>query len=125
MDRPICGHLDCGVCAPRVRRFLRVPRARRVDLPGACPPTAAALERHARKFGPAGVAEVAAEFGLTVDLGNARRIERRPTRRRSTGQRDRIADLVARGASVESIAEVEDLSPSRARRLIEDLKGAK
>lgn len=121
MDRPICGHLDCGVCVPRVRRFLRAPRAGRADLPGAVVPTTTALEHHARKFGPEGVAEVAAEHGLTVDLSGATTVERRVKRGARRGSLPRqVAELLDRGTSVDGIAEALDLSPSRARRLVNE-----
>jgi len=121
MDRPICGHLDCGVCVARMRRILSVARAPRVDLPGATAPTAAALERHARKFGRAQVAETAAEFGLTVNLGDAKVMEPRAKRGKRRGNVPKqVAELLERGTSVEGIAEALDLSPSRARRLVND-----
>lgn len=121
MDRPICGHLDCGVCVVRMRRFLRPPRAERVDLPGADVPNAKALERHARKFGAEGVAEVAAECDLVVDLAGAVTIERKVKRGRKRGSLPKqVGELLARGATVESIAETLDLSPSRARRLVNE-----
>ena len=121
MDRPICGHLDCGVCVPRMRRFLAPPRTERLALPGASAPTVASLERHARKFGGEQVAEVAAEHGLVVDLGRAATIERRVKRGARRGSLPKaVAELLGRGASVESIAETLDLSPSRARRLVND-----
>lgn len=121
MDRPICGYPDCSTCAPRVRRFLRVPRRGRLDLPGATKPTATALERHARRFGPEQVGEVAADHGLTVNLAGAATIERRVKRGRRRGSLPtQVAELLGRGASVDSIAETLDLSPSRARRLVND-----
>lgn len=121
MDRPICGHLDCGVCVARMRRILRVPRAAHVDLPGATAPTAAALERHAAKFGPAQVAETAVQFGLVVDLKDARPDPHRAKRGKRRGNvQKQVAELLERGTSVEGIAEALDLSPSRARRLVND-----
>src|SRR5689334_2598021 len=104
----------CSECLANLRRHgvtLSAPAPR----PTAAP-TAEALERHARKFGPALVAETAQEFGLTVDV-EAPKVAR--VRRPSLKQR--VAKLVAAGHSVEVIAEVENLSPARARKLVEGL----
>lgn len=72
----------CSNCIDNLARNghkLRVPA--RVSLQVGTRPTVAGLERHAVKFGPAQVAETAAEYGLTVSLAGA--VEpRRPRRRR-------------------------------------------
>lgn len=111
MTRPICG--DCGPCLAATARLLRVPRS--VLMPGPRP-TVAGLERHARKFGPAMVAETAADYGLSVA------VERPKARRRGGGPslKTRVAGYLKEGYSPEVIAELEDISPSRARRLVEE-----
>jgi hypothetical protein len=84
-------------------------------------PTVAALEKHAARFGAEGVAEVAAEHGLVVNLKGAAAVERRVKRGRRRGSLPKqVAELIGRGASVDSIAETLDLSPSRARRLVNE-----
>lgn len=109
---PICG--NCPECLARTNALLHVPRTSL--LPGR--PTVAALERHARKFGPAQVAETAAEHGLSVA------VERDAPRRRTTGPtlRQRVAGYVDADYSAEVIAELEGLSPSRARRLVAEIR---
>lgn len=80
-------------------------------------PTSAQLERHATRFGPEQVAETAAELGLSVTVERPRA----PRKVRGPGLRERVAKLVAAGHGVEAIAEIEDLSPARARRLVEEI----
>jgi hypothetical protein len=79
-------------------------------------PTAAALERHARRFGPDQVGETAAEYGVSVA------ITRPKAQRRIRGMslKERIKGYVARDLSADDIAELEDLTPARAQRLIEE-----
>lgn len=110
---PICG--NCPTCLQRTNALLRVP-ARTATMPGP-KPTAAALERHAQRFGPEQVAETATQYGLSVA------IERPKARRKAGGPglKARVATLVADGYGVDAIAEIEDLSPSRARRLVEEV----
>jgi hypothetical protein len=86
------------------------------SLPGPRP-TAARLERHAERFGPEQVMETAAELGIQVVIQRARQV------RRVSGPslKTRVAALVADGHSVDTIAEMEDLSPARARRLVEEV----
>lgn len=85
-------------------------------LPGA-PPTAAALERHAARFGPAGVAETASEYGLSVSVGRAKR----KRKVRGPSLKKRVAALLADGHDAEVIAEMEDITPGKARRLVAEL----
>lgn len=96
-------------------RFLVALASGGGPLPPGPAPTAAGLERHARRFGPAQVAETAAQYGLSIA------IERPRAARKGGGPslKTRVARLVADGYSVEAIAEVEDLSPARARSLVE------
>lgn len=113
MSRPICG--DCPDCLAKTHRLLRLRRGPSL-LPGPRP-TAAQLERHAARFGPAMVAETAAELGIEVVVER----ERKPRKASGPSLRTRVAQLVADGYSVEAIAEIEDLSPSRARRLVGEI----
>lgn len=107
-----CG--SCPDCLDHTKRVLTPPRPRQVGLTGAKPPTRAALERHGERFGWAGVAEVAAQHGISVT------VPRQAGARGSRGPtlKQRVATMVADGHSADFIAEVEDLSPSRARRLV-------
>jgi hypothetical protein len=84
-------------------------------------PTVASLERHAKRFGPSQVAETAAEWGLSVSL------EKAPPKSSASGPplKTRVATLLDAGHSVETIAEIEDLSPARARRLVEEIREGK
>lgn len=107
----------CSECLANLQRHaltFRAP-ARKQTTPA---PTAEALERHARKFGPTLVAETAAEFGLEVDVPGAPQKKR--VRRPSLKQR--VAVLAAQGYGPDVIAEIEDLSPARARRLVEEVQ---
>lgn len=81
--------------------------------------TTAELERHARRFGPEGVEELAAELGVKVRLERPKA----PARKRAKGPtlKERVAAHVAAGHGVELIAELENLSPSRARRLVQEV----
>jgi hypothetical protein len=112
--RPICG--DCPDCRAATARLLRVP-------PGAVPclgptPTKTQLERHARRFGPDQVAETAAELGVDVEVERTtrRRVSRGPT------LRQRVAGLVAAGHGAAIVAEMENLTPARARALVAEMK---
>lgn len=107
----------CSECLANLRRNahkLRVPRGRSLLLEPR--PTAAGLERHARRFGPAQVPETAAQYGLTVAVERERAV-----RRGGPTLRQRVAEYVRDGHSAEVIAELEDLSPGRARRLVEEV----
>lgn len=103
-------------------RFLAylVRAGSRCLLPGPAP-SAAQLERHARRFGPAQVAETAAEFGVSVAIERA---TRKPRLIAGPSLKQRVAGHVKAGRSVELIAEIEDLSPSRARRLVAEVATA-
>lgn len=108
----------CGNCRDNLRANaakLRVSRGASA-MPGPAP-TAAGLEAHARRYGPAQVAETAAQYGLSVT------VERPKAARKVSGPslKTRVAQLVADGYSADVIAEIEDLSPSRARRLVEEV----
>lgn len=99
-------------------RRLAQERGHRVTVPAGMMPTAAELERHARRFGPEGVEELASELGVKVKLERPK-----VTRKRAKGPtlKERVAAHVAEGRGVELIAELENLSPSRARRIIEEV----
>lgn len=77
---PICG--DCDVCLRRTNALLRGPDAGVITLDGAPVPTAAALEKHAERFGSLMVPETAAEYGLTVAVEKYTPPRRRSRRRR-------------------------------------------
>lgn len=103
--------------AAHSRYLARVCRASgRCSLPGDRP-TAAQLERHAKRFGPEGVAETAALYGVSIA------IERPKAKRGPSGPslKTRVKQYLAAGHSADVIAELEDLSPARARRLIEEV----
>lgn len=84
--RPVCG--SCPACRRATTRLIRPPRRQVSALPGAPPVTAAALEKHARRFGSAQVVETAAECGVSVmvkrDKGGLTPEQRRARRRRMT-----------------------------------------
>lgn len=76
--RPLCG--NCPRCLGTTNRLCTPRRTSRGTAP-----TAAGLERHARKFGPAQVAETAAEYGVSVMVERAKpglTPEQRKARRR-------------------------------------------
>lgn len=79
-------------------------------------PTKAQLEKHAARFGPDQVAETAAELGVDVEVTRAKK-----ARAKGPTLKQRVAAHVAAGHSVDVIAEMEDLSPARARRLVEEV----
>lgn len=109
MTRPPCG--SCPACLEATRQLLEAPP--RECLQARRAPTAAELERHARRFGPEGVEQTATELGVKVAVA-------RPTRRRTARGptlKERVAGHLAAGRSVELIAELESLSPTRARRI--------
>ena len=97
-------------------RFLaRVCRARRRSLlPGAAP-TAAALEKHAARFGPEQVPETASEYGISIAITRAKA---KPRRARGASLAQRVAGYLKQGHGVDVIAELENLSPSRARTVV-------
>lgn len=113
MTRPVCG--ECPACLSITLRILRRPctGTRSSALP---PPTVEGLERHAARFGPDQVAETAAEYGLAVNVERPRRV-----RTKGPTLKQRVAAYVADGVSVDVIAEMEDLSPARARRLVQEV----
>jgi Zn-dependent alcohol dehydrogenase len=65
--RPLCG--SCPRCLTLTNRVCTPPRRRSTRGPV---PSAAGLEKHARKFGPAQVAETAAEYGVSVMVERAK-----------------------------------------------------
>lgn len=108
----------CANCEENLARNaakLRVPPRRSV-MPGP-PPTAAGLERHARRFGPAQVAETAAQYGVSVAIERPKAVPRVS----GPSLRTRVRTLVADGYGAEAVAEIEDLSPARARRLVQEV----
>lgn len=127
MKRPICGSPTCDECMRATLRFLTPPRSRSgVSLDGAPTPTAASLKRHLERYGDPdkvgaanaadtirAVGEVAAEFGIAIKLP-------RVTRARGVSRpnlKARIRSQLERGTGWNEIMEIENLSPSRARRL--------
>jgi hypothetical protein len=109
----------CPNCQDNLRRNaakVTTPRGRAL-LAGCPPPTVAGLERHARRFGPARVPETAAQLGLTASAEReppVRKVGRPPLR-----QRDKA--LVDAGHGVVVIAEIDDLTPCRARRFVKEV----
>lgn len=89
-------------------------KASRAILPGPRP-TAAGLERHAARYGPEQVPEVAAEYGLSVAITRAKA---QPKRTRGTSLKQRVATYLRDGHDLDVIAELEDLTPGRARTLV-------
>lgn len=76
----MCG--DCPTCRARIAEKLKGGAPRRKPCAKL---TAEQLERHAKKYGPEGVAETAAELGVDgVDLSEARPPRRPRLRRRSS-----------------------------------------
>jgi hypothetical protein len=108
----------CEACLEDTRRGVLTTRHLVDVLPRTKPATAAQLERHARLFGPEGIAETAAELGVTVKVERSK-----AARKRTKGPtlKARVVEHVTAGRSAELIAELENLSPSRARRLIEEV----
>lgn len=108
----------CEACIEDSRRRV-LTIARLAERHPSAMPTAAELERHAQKYGPEGVAELAAEIGVRVNV-------KKPTaKKRSTKGptlNERVAEYIEAGHSVDVIAELENLSPSRARRLVAEVK---
>lgn len=107
-----------GGCVSRMAHSRFLTRLCRTAGSRAWPrPTTAQLERHARRFGPEQVAETAAEHGLVVTVERSVRasVSGGPT------IRQRVARLVEEGHDVNAVAEIEDLSPARARRLVEEV----
>jgi hypothetical protein len=78
-------------------------------------PTAAALERHARRFGPDQVPETAAEYGVSVAITRAKAA---PRKARGASLPQRVAGYLRAGHDVDVIAELENLTPARAKRLV-------
>jgi hypothetical protein len=112
--RPLCG--ECPSCLERTHGLLKDDH-RPCSRPA---PTAAQLERHARRFGPEGVKETAAEHGVEVEVGSTKRATRAARRGRGPTLRQRVEAHLAAGRGVELIAEIENLSPSRVRRLVKE-----
>jgi hypothetical protein len=82
--------------------------------------TAKALEKHARKFGPDGVEEIAVWEGLALPADVTRKL---PQKRRTTvGLKQQVADLRARGVLPSGIANVLNISERRARAILRDLE---
>lgn len=104
------------------RLLARLVRAggRRAVLPGTAP-TAAQLERHATRFGPEQVAETAAEYGVSVAITRAKAA---PRRARGLSLRQRVAGYLKAGHDMDVIAELENLTPGRARTLVNEALAA-
>ena len=110
-----CG--DCPTCRERTAARLAATSSLH-DRVKATPITAERLERHAKRFGPEGVAETAAELGVDVTVERPKR----KAARRGPTLKERVAGHIEAGHSVELIAELENLSPSRARRLVAEVQ---
>jgi hypothetical protein len=79
--------------------------------------TEAALRRHAQKFGPDGVAEIADAYGHTALA--AELAESGPRgRRTTTSMKEQVRALHDRGLVPGAIADALNLSDSRVRRLL-------
>lgn len=112
-NRPLCG--GCPECLAIIEGILNAPAE---PVRGATKrPTAAQLERHAKRFGPEGIEATAKELGVEV------KVERPARKRGARGLtlKERVAQHVANGHGVDVVAELENLSPSRARRIIEEV----
>lgn len=123
----------CSECRSRTRQALR-PRARAavVTVPGLTKPTRAALEKHAasRYADPKRVGEdnakktieavlrVAAECGITVSV---EKIKSTKVNSRGPSLKDRIREHLSEGHDIDFIAEMENITPSRARRLVAEM----
>lgn len=118
-------------CRRATSRLLTPRRVRGVVVPGAEAPTKKSLLQHVKRYadptkvGPENavetvriVGELAAQHGITIDLP---RIEL-PRKERRPGLRARIASHLERGVGWDTIAEMENLSASRARRLRTELE---
>lgn len=121
--RAMCS--SCIDCIAIIRRVLTPRRVAAHRVPGSTPPTAQQLMRHGKRYGWEGVAETAAEYGIAVTLPEEAR--RKPQRARRVGPtlRQRIATMLEEGRGPDFIAEAEDLSPSRTRRLIAEITETK
>lgn len=106
----------CEECIARMRELLKGPPPAPGRIPASAP-TAASLEKHARRFGREQVAETAAELGIEVEVET-------PTRRaRAKGPtlKERVRVYLMAGHGVETIAELEKMTPARARKIIEEV----
>lgn len=126
----------CTDCRERTRTILR-PRAqataRAVTVPGAPPVTRADLEKYLAKYANPekfttdqvratidAVNLAAAEAGLKF---RATKPKKQRAGKTGPSRAERIKDMLADGHGVDYISEMENLSPSRARRLIAELAG--
>jgi hypothetical protein len=127
----------CVDCIERTRAKLR-PQARRetIAVPGLTTPTRASLEKHVARFAdPKKVGEenakktieavmaVANDHGITLSVKPIKSVKQISLRRPPL--KDRIREHLAEGHSIDYIAEMEDLSPSRARRLVAEIGESK
>lgn len=80
-------------------------------------PTAEQLRKHAERFGPEGVAEIAAAYGIDM---SAKSIAPKPKRRRRTtpGIKAQVAELHARGMIPAAIADTLNLADRRVKELL-------
>ena len=122
MDHARCG--NCAKCTRELREIShewmrRSPVAPVLDAPEV---TRVKLLRHAARHGWDQVVETAAEHGIYLTPPP----KERATSKRAKGPtlKERIAEMLERkpDTKVETIAEVENLSPSRARRLVAEVK---
>lgn len=123
LKRPICGScLDCL----RITNLLSRPRKKDtgVAVPGTTKPTAKALKKHGEKFGWNGVAEVGSAYGIDIKVPKgAEMVKEKKKRKVSTKEiKQRIRTYLEEERSLDYIAEIESISPSRARKLVRELE---
>jgi hypothetical protein len=120
-DRPEGLHHpdNCGPCEDCVE-FLRRPP----ELPGAKPPTAEQLHRHAERFGSELIAETAREYGVDLRLRKRADAPKRQ-RRTSAGLEQEFAQLYfERRMVLSAVADVLNISDRRAATLLKRLEAA-
>ena len=113
-----CGSLECIPCIDYRNRLLNPRRSRTIK----SSVTVKALQRHGKKFGWEMVGETASELGLSITIPREARPKRRQSAQRET-LKQRVREYVADGKSVDHIALVEEISRSRARRLVMEVEG--
>lgn len=83
------------------------------------PPDREGLHQHVRKFGPDGVKETAATFGINMQVTAARSKSGKPRQRRTTDTvRAQVLNLHARGLISAAIADTLNLSDRRVKAIL-------
>lgn len=96
-------------------RITTPSKPERREVAGASTPTARSLKRHGERYGWEGVAEIAAEYGISLMIPKPEKDETKP--KRGPSLKKRIQEYLERELSWTAIAELENLSPRRAREL--------